>query len=111
MTESESDQIRDDAYDLFFQLTELLLYQPSGATGRREIRLIPVGFKFAQFYTQMVDELVLDLGDQIADQPVRIALARKLAALVDDMLYSDDCRLDSLHALNQVLVSLRGIDA
>jgi hypothetical protein len=108
--ESQPDEVRDKAALMQYWLSEVLCYQDHSAEGERSLRLVPVGFKWPQFYTQMVDELVLDLYGSVEPtdiRSVRIMLARQAAAIVDDMLYSTDFRLEAYEVLNEILDSTR----
>jgi hypothetical protein len=103
------DEVREQANFVQFALSEIACYQPASAEGEREIRLVPIGFKWAQFYTHMVDEFVLDLyGEEPTDiRSIRVLLARQSAVVVDDMLYSTDFRLQNLDTLNEILASMK----
>jgi hypothetical protein len=102
------DELRADARDVEFALSEVLCYQSHGVDGERSIRLIPVGFRFPQFYTQMVDEFLIDLPPEVReDMPAHILMARQAAKYVDDALYSTDFRLDSYDALNMILAAMK----
>jgi hypothetical protein len=82
---AEPEQIRHDMADLFDELNELLLYQPHGADGQRSLRLVPMSFKLKRFHCDMVEELLLDLGeDVVADHPAQVLMARQAAELVDN---------------------------
>jgi len=106
--DSQSDELRYDAADIEFLLSEVLCFQSHGADGERSIRLTPIGFGWPQFYGQMVDELLVDLGeDVVAEQPARVLLAKHAAKLVDDALFSTDFRLDAYDALNQIPAGLK----
>jgi hypothetical protein len=110
--EDQPDDLRADAADVEFMLSEVLLHQSHSADGERSIRLLPIGFKWAQFYTQMVDEFVLDLPAEVReDMPVHILMARMAAKYTDDGLYSSDFRLDAYDALNTILAALKAAAA
>jgi hypothetical protein len=103
--------MRTAASDIEFALSEALCFQSHSADGERSIRLIPVGFRWAQFHTQTVDELLVDLGeDVVAENPAWVALAKHAAALVDDALYSSDFRLDCYDALSEILARLKPVE-
>lgn len=104
--EADETWISTDAADLFDELSDLLLYQPHGVAGR-EIRLIPVSFKWPHFYRDMVSELLVDLGeDAVSDEPVRVALVSHTAELVDNDLFNSDFRCDCLDVLNELVAGL-----
>jgi hypothetical protein len=108
--ESQPDEVRDKAALMQYWLSEVLCYQNHSAEGERSLRLVPVGFKWPQFYTQMVDELVLDLYGSVEPtdiRSIRIMLARQAAAIVDDMLYSTDFRLEAYEALNEIVDGMK----
>jgi hypothetical protein len=104
---SAPDELLTDARDVEFALSEALCYQSHGVD-ECSIRLIPIGFKFPQFYTELVDKQLVDLGeDVVAENPARVAIAKHAAKLVDDALFSADFRLDAYDALNQILAGLK----
>lgn len=106
---SQPDELRADAADVEFRLSEALCFQSHGADGQRSIRLPPIGFKWAGHYKQLVDEYLLDLGaDIVAEHPAQVLMARKAAKYTDDALYSSDFRLDAYDCLNQILAGLKG---
>ncbi len=100
-----SDDSRDDAEGLHFAISELLLHW--GHNPDQSVRLIPMGFELPQFYTQMAEKLLADLGGEHieAQCPAYVAMARR-SRLVDNALYSDDFRVDALSSLNEVLACL-----
>jgi hypothetical protein len=104
----QSDEMRDAAYFVEFCLSEALLHQSHSADGERSIRLLPIMFGWPNAYSDMVDELLLDLGeDVVAENPARVAIAKHAARLVDDALYSSDFRMDAYDALNEILAGLK----
>jgi hypothetical protein len=106
--DTKPDELRGAAARVEFRLSEALLHQSHGADGERSIRLIPVGFGWPQFYTQMVDEFILDLGEDVAaEEPAWVLLAKHWAALTDNALYSSDFRLDCFDVLNEILARLK----
>ncbi len=110
--DSQPDELRCDAKDVEFWLSEILLHRPHGygADGKRErlIRLLPIGFRWPQHYTQMVDEFLLDLPTEVReDMPAHALMARLAAKYVDDGLLSSDFRLDAYDCLNQILAALK----
>jgi hypothetical protein len=105
--DTKTDELRTDARDVEFALSEALCYQDHSADGERSIRLVPIGFKWPQHYTTMVGEFLVDVGEDVcAAQPAWVVLAKHCAALVDDALYSADFRLDCYDALNTILAIL-----
>lgn len=110
--ESEAEDQREQARQLFKRLSDLLLYQPHGADGSRSIRLVPATFHVTNYYTRKLDELELELGlDVVQDNPVRMRMARQAAALVDNTGYSTDFRLESEQVLDEIIEGLRRIAA
>jgi hypothetical protein len=93
--------------DLFRDISRILCYGEPG--GGQSIRLIPMAFRIDNYYRDMVDEFVVDLGGEQVENghPVYCLLARLSAGLVDGKAFSDDFRLDSLDALGQVLGGLK----
>lgn len=105
--DSQPDELRNAAVDVSFVLSEALCYQ-FGVEGQREIRLIPIGMKWPQFYSDLVSELLVDLGEEVCEgMPAHVLMARQIAKYVDDMLFSTDFRLDAYDCLNQILASLK----
>ena len=101
--ETAPDEIRDEAAASQFLLTELLSY------GYRSpdddgFPVVPVEMNWPQFYTEMVEELLLDLGDSV--HPLRAMLARGAAADVDNGLLSVDARLEHLEVLNEIICNI-----
>jgi hypothetical protein len=106
--DTQPDELRAAAADVQFRLSEVLLYQNHGADGERSIRLVPVGFGWPQHYTAMVDEYLIDLGEEVREaMPVHVLMAKQAAALVDNALYSADFRLDAYDALNVILAGFK----
>ena len=106
--DTQPDELRDDAQLVEFRLSEVLLHQSHAAEGERSIRRLPVGFRWPQFYTQMVEEYILDLPAEVReDMPAHLLMARKAAKYCDNALYSSDFRLDSYDALNTILAALK----
>ncbi len=110
--ETKSDEIRDDAQLQLYWLTEVLCYWGKSPDGGA-LRLLPFGFSVPQFYGDMVNELVLDLGgEQVETEfPASVLIVRQVAAMVDNMLYSNDFRLEALDCLGVVVDSLRRVAA
>ncbi|OMC44096.1 hypothetical protein A5745_16810 [Mycobacterium sp. IS-2888] len=102
------DDVRDHANAIQFQLSEMLCY-PSRAERQQPVRLIPYGFRIPQYFSELVDEFVLDLyGEEPTDiRSIRVMLARQSAKVVDDMLYSVDFRLQNLEVLNELLAHMK----
>jgi hypothetical protein len=102
------EELRADAAAVEFTLSEVLCFQSHAAEGERSIRLVPIGFTWPQFYTQMVEEFVVDLPPEVREgMPAHVLMARKAAKYTDDALYSTDFRLDSYDALNTILAALK----
>jgi hypothetical protein len=69
--ESQPDEVRDKAATMQYWLSEVLCYQDHSAEGERSLRVVPIGFKWPNFYSDMADELVLDLYGRGADRHSR----------------------------------------
>lgn len=104
--ESQPNAVRDEAASVQFWLSEMLCYQNQPAT---PFRLIPVGMKVAQFFTHLVDELILDLGGELVEElwPAYCQMAPQAAKMAYDGLYSAEFRLDAYDAMNTVLAGLK----
>ncbi|MGO9284828.1 MAG: hypothetical protein ACLP75_18080 [Mycobacterium sp.] len=110
--ETKPDAVRDDAAMQLFQLTELLCFWGKPGDGGA-MRLVPTAFAWAEFYGDMVNELVSDLGGERVERefPASVLIVRQVAAMVDNMLYSNDFRLEALDCLGVVIDSLRRVVA
>lgn len=102
----EGDPENDDARTVFDECSELLLFGESREAWRRPYPSLMV---FPQAATQLVDEVLSEVGDQVvADQPIRVVMARQLAEFIDfHGGSSDDARYDALDILLTVLNSLK----
>ncbi len=97
-----TDELRADARDTFEDVSWWLLYND----GR--VRLVPMIFGWPGACTELVDELLLDLGDRVrADNPVSVEMARHTACLIDTHAFSDSFRLDCWDALQGTLGVLK----
>jgi hypothetical protein len=105
--DSQPDELRADAADVEFRLSEALCYQSHGADDERSIRLLPIGMKWPQHFTSMEAEFEIDLPAQVReDMPAHLLMARLAAKYCDDALLSADFRLDAYDCLNQILAAL-----
>jgi hypothetical protein len=98
------DWLRADAQEFYDQCSHAILYcnDPSKRYGFH-----PVAFRVKGFYRALVDETLERLGEQVlADEPIRVLMARQAADLCDSSCYSIDFRLVALNALEVVLKSL-----
>jgi hypothetical protein len=105
----QPEMMRLRARKKFEEWNEILCHQTPDADGERSCRLVPVGMRWRNFYTDMVEELLLDLGDEVTQQnPAYVVMGRLAARLVDNRSYATDFRLDALDALHQLIGSLKG---
>lgn len=87
--ESLPDEVRDKAYDVYWEMSEVLCYVGKPADG--EIRMVPASFGVPEYYSKLIVELELELGPEaVMDNVGRFALARHCAKLVDNALYTID---------------------
>lgn len=101
---SDDDWLRADAQEFYDQCSHAILYCNDRS---KRYRFHPIAFRVKGFYARMVFETLERLGEQVlAEQPVRVQMARQSADLVDNTEYSIDFRLDALNALGAVLNSL-----
>jgi hypothetical protein len=105
---SQPESVRAEAAELQFILSEALAYG-FGPKDSENIRLVPVGSKFERFYSEMVEELVLDMfgGEPQGSEAISVMLIRGAAANADNMLYSTDFRLESVDCLNDLIATMR----
>jgi hypothetical protein len=97
------DDVREAAAEAFSDLNCALVYEKTG-----RVALVPYGFRVKGFYTDMVAEFLLDLGEEVvAYEAVRVEMAKLAAAHVDNTEYNLDFRLDCLDALSEILASLK----
>jgi hypothetical protein len=106
--ETQPGQVRDEAAELQFILSEVLAYG-FGPKDSDNIRLVPAGFRFPNFYSDMVDELVLDLygGEPEGVESISVMMARQAAAHADNALFSTDMRLENADCLAEIIASMR----
>lgn len=98
------DWLRADAQEFYDQCSRCLLYENDPS---KKYHLHPVALHVRGFYGAMVDETLARLGEQVlADEPIRVLMARQAASLADNTEFSIDYRLGALESLTAVLNSL-----
>lgn len=98
------------AYEAYYGVLSLGAALSGGFVDyERRTRDVPSGFAQRRFYTDMVDQFVLDVygGEPDGLESLSVMLARHAAKSVDDWQQSTDFRLEELESLTYLLDSIR----
>jgi hypothetical protein len=103
------EDMREHALNVFSDVNFWLAFSDArGCPTDRTIRMLPIGFKWPGFFTDMVEVLLIYSPRNVIDERSgQVALARWAAKEIDDEGYSSDWRLDMYDALNKVVASLK----
>jgi hypothetical protein len=105
--DSQSTSLRDEAHDLLFILNEIMCHRFD--LGLERV-VLPAGCAEFQYYTEFVNDLVIDLygSDEPQDfRSVTILLARRAAEYVDDALYTNAFRMECYEVLVELVDAIR----
>lgn len=105
---TQPDEVRDEAHDLAFTIGDLVCYRQDLVVDG--VGPLPIGFAEPQYYTDMVNQLVFDLyGSEEPDdlRCITIFLARKSAAICDDMLYTREMGMAHYEVLRELVASIQ----
>lgn len=103
--ESLPDEVRDEAAEVQFILSEFLCYP---AMPEQEIRVVPALMKVPNGCRAVVEELELEVGHRdLPLLPLQFMLAYGAADAVDHMLYSFDFRFENYDVLCNIISDIR----
>jgi hypothetical protein len=102
--------LRADAAYWSELMSDVLLY--GSPSPERWVSMVPASFHSKDHYQILVEQTIAEMPEGVkAEIPGRLAMARTIAAEVDNSEYCLEFRIDVLNALEEVMIGLQRQDA